>query len=200
MSLVSLIRSAPTMGEQELCESLMAQRLFGDVTEERLLITVGLAINWATLSNRDRTALLSAFIRSGHLTQSFRTHVWEQLGSELFHHVWTAASRLATLLPEARGTWLWDHHLNAADEHERQHNVHRAKAAWMAPLLAKKSNRYAIDYLIANWHCDACGALSMSQLLPDRHAFILEQVQDEHTIIEEEYMEKQEALCRGGSY
>jgi hypothetical protein len=84
------------------------------------------------------------------------------------------------------------------DEEERRHDIYRAKAAWMAPLLAESSNGYAIDYLTVNWHCDACGALSMSKLPAARHAFLLDQVETAHAILEEDFMERQEARCRGG--
>jgi hypothetical protein len=184
------------MGEQELTANLMAQRLFGDIAEDHLLATVGAAIDWAALSNRERIALLSAFIRSGPTSSAFRDIVWKPLGTSLFHTVWRAASSLATLPMSTRGSWLWEHYLDAADEHERIHDIYRSKATWMAPLLANGPNYYAIDYLTRNWHCDECGAFAMSQLPEDRHAFILEQVKAEHAILEEEYMERQEARCR----
>jgi hypothetical protein len=188
------------MGEQELTANLMAQRLFGDIAEDHLLATVGTAIDWATLSNRERIALLSAFIRSGPTSSAFRDIVWKPLGTSLFHTVWRAASSLATLPMSTRGSWLWEHYLNAADEHERVHDIYRSKAVWMAPLLADGPNYYAIDYLTRNWHCDECGALSMSRLPEDRHAFLLDQVKTQHAIQEEEYLERQEARCRGGDY
>ena len=90
--------------------------------------------------------------------------------------------------------------MNAADEHERIHNIYRDKAAWMAPLLADGPNYYAIDYLTRNWHCDECGALSMSELPEERRAFLLDQVKTEHAILEEEYRERLEDRCRGGDY
>ena len=93
---------------------------------------------------------------------------------------------------------MWNYFLDMADKAEEEHNIYKAKANWIAPFLAKGPNMYAIDYLTANWHCDACGALSMGQLPKARHAFILEQVQTAHAIMEEDFMERQEARCRGG--
>jgi len=93
----------------------------------------------------------------------------------------------------ARDSWLWEHYLNAADVHEQQHAVYRSKAVRMAPVLAKGSTRDAIDYLIHNWHCDACGACSMSQFPEHRHDFILDQVKTVHAIMEEDAMER---MCR----
>jgi hypothetical protein len=87
--------------------------------------------------------------------------------------------------------------LNAADEEERRHELYRSKAAWMAPFLAEGPNMYAIDYLTRNWHCDECGALSMSELSEERRAFLLDQVKTQHAILEEEYMERLESRCRG---
>lgn len=200
MSLASLIRSAPALGEQELCQGLAAQQLFGSVTEDHLLTVAAKAIDWSSLSNRERIARLSAFIRVGPHMPGFRAIVWEALGTSLFHRVWLAANSLATLSPEARGSWIWEHYLNAVDEHERIHDIYQSKATAMAPVLAERSNRYAIDYLTRNWHCDECGAFAMSQLSEERHAFILDQVKTEHAILEEEYLERQEARCRGGDY
>ena len=68
----------------------------------------------------------------------------------------------------------------------------------MAPLLAKGTTMYAIGYLTMNWHCDACGALAMSELSPERRAFIAQEVALEQSILEEDYMERQEARCRDG--
>jgi hypothetical protein len=185
------------MGEQELWKSLVAQQLFGSVTEDHLLATAAKAIDWSALSNRERIARLSAFIRVGPCMPGFRAVVWEQLGTSLFHTIWLAASSLATLGPETRGSYIWEHYLNAADEEERRHELYRSKAAWMAPFIADGPNMYAIDYLTRNWHCDECGALSMSRLPEDRHTFILDQVKTAHAILEEEYLERQEARCRG---
>jgi len=185
------------MGEGALCSALVAQQLFGSVTEDHLLTAAAKAIDWRSLSNRERIARLSAFIRQGPCMPGFRAVVWEQLGTSLFHTVWRAASSLATLHPETRGSYIWEHYLNAADEHERVHDIYRDKAVWMAPLLADGPNCYAIDYLTRNWHCDECGALSMSRLPEDRHTFILDQVKTAHAILEEEYLERQEARCRG---
>jgi hypothetical protein len=185
------------MGEQELSTGLVAQQLFGSVTEDHLFTVAAKAIDWRSLSNRERIARLSAFIRQGPCMPGWRAVVWEQLGTSLFHTVWRAASSLATLGPETRGSYIWEHYLNAADEHERIHNIYRDKAVWMAPLLADGPNMYAIDYLTRNWHCDECGALSMSRLPEERHAFLLDQVKTQHAILEEEYLERQEARCRG---
>jgi len=198
MSFDSLIRSVPVMGEKELCKGLLAQRLFGSVTEDHLLMVAARAIDWRSLSNRERTARLSAFIRQGPYMPGFRTAVWEQLGDELYQLIWKPAADLASLPLEFRGSGMWDRLLDSADAHERQHDIHRAKAAWLAPLLAEGPNMYAIDYLTLNWHCDACGAIAMSQLPPDRNAFILDQVKTTHSIMEEDYMERQEARCRDG--
>jgi len=197
MSLVSLIRSAPTLGPEELWKGLVAQQLFGSVTEDHLLTVAAKVIDWRSLSNRERIARLSAFIRVGPHMPGYRAVVWEAIGTSLFHRVWMAANSLATLSPVARGSWIWEHYLNAVDEHERIHDIYRSKAIWMAPLLAEGPNMYAIDYLTRNWHCDECGAFAMSQLSEERHAFILDQVKTEHAILEEEYLERQEARCRG---
>jgi hypothetical protein len=185
------------MGEQELCKGLAAQQLFGSVTEDHLLTVAAKAIDWRSLSNRERTARLSAFIRQGPHMPGWRAVVWEQLGTPSFHAVWTAANSLATLDPETRGSWIWEHYLNAADENERRHELYRSKAAWMAPFLADGPDMYAIDYLTRNWHCDECGALSMSELSEERRAFLLDQVKTEHAILEEEYLERLETRCRG---
>ena len=184
------------MGEQELGAALMGQRVFGDVTEEHLLTRVAAAIPWPTLSNRDRTALLSTFIRQGPYMSGWRKVVAAALDPEVYERIWKPAADLASLPLESRGSWLWNRLLDSADEEERKHEVHRAKAAWMAPLLAKGPNMYAIDYLTSNWHCDACGALSISQLSEERCAFILDQVKTAHCIKEEDYMERLESLCR----
>ena len=197
MSLVSLIRSAPKMGEGALCKGLLNQQLFGSVTEEQLLATVAKAIPWATLSNRERTARLSAFIRQGPHMPGWRKVVAAALDPEVYERIWKPAADLASLSLELRGSWIWEHYLNAADEEERQHELYRAKAAWMAPLLAEGPDFYAIDYLTANWHCDKCGALSMSKLPEERRAFLLDQVKTAHAILEEEYMERLETRCRG---
>ena len=199
MSLVSLIRSAPALGEGALCSALAAQQLFGSVTEDHLLTVAAKAIDWRSLTNRERTARLSAFLRQGPHMPGWRAVVWEQLGPS-FRAVWTAANSLATLHPETRGSWIWEHYLNAPDEEERRHELYRSKAAWMAPFIADGPNCYAIDYLTRNWHCDECGALSMSELPEERRAFLLDQVKTEHAILEEEYRERLEDRCRGGDY
>jgi len=188
------------MGEQELGAALLGQQLFGSVTEDHLLATVATVIPWATLSNREGTARLSAFIRQGRHMPGWRKVVAEQLDPEVYERLWKPATDLASLPLESRGSWLWNRLLDSADEEERKHEVHRAKAAWMAPLLAKGPDCYAIDYLTSNWHCDECGALSMSQLPKERHDFILDQVTWAHAIAEEDYMERLEARCRGGDY
>jgi len=200
MSFDSLIRSVPVLGEKELCMGLAAHQLFGSVTEDHLLATAARAIDWRSLSNRERTARLSAFIRQGPHMPGFRTVVWEQLGDELYRLVWKPATDLASLPLEFRGSGMWNRLLDSADEEERTHDLYRAKAAWMAPLLAEGPNMYAIDYLARNWHCDACGAIAMSKLPPAQHAYILDQVRTEHALQEEEYRERLEARCRGGDY
>ena len=196
MSLVSLIRSAGTMGEGALCKGLLSQQLFGSVTEEQLLATVAKAIPWATLSNRERTARLSAFIRQGPYMPGWRAVVSAQLDPEVYERIWKPAASLASLALELRGSWIWEHYLNAADEEERRHTLYLSKAAWMAPLLAEGPNFYAIEYLTRNWHCDECGALAMSELPEKRRAFLLEQVKAAHRIEEEDYMERLETRCR----
>jgi hypothetical protein len=198
MSFDSLIRSVPVMGEKELCKGLAAQQLFGSVTEDHLLTVAAKAIDWCSLSNRERTARLSAFIRQGRHMPGWRAVVWEQLGDERYALLWKPAEDLASLSLEFRGSGMWNRLLDSADKEERQHDIYRIKAAWMAPFLAEGPNMYAIDYLTRNWHCDACGAIAMSKLPADRHAYILDQVKTGHAIQEEEYMERLEARCRDG--
>ena len=184
------------MGEQELCKGLAAQQLFGSVTEDRLLTETAKAIDWRSLSNREGTARLSAFIRQGPYMPGWRAVVAEQLDADVYERIWKPAASLASLSLELRGSWMWERYLNAADEEERRHELYRLKAAWMAPLLVEGPDYYAINYLTRNWHCDKCGALSMSELPEDRRAFLLDQVKTAHRIEEEDRMERLEWLCR----
>jgi hypothetical protein len=185
------------LGEEELCAGLLGQRLFGDYAEDYLLAIVGAAINWASLSNRDRTALLSAFIRSGPVPQAFKDYVWAQLGPELFHLVWQAATDLALLHPDTRGSWLWNYYLDVVDEEEKKHAILRLKAAWIAPLLAEGPNMYAINWLGLNWHCEECTAIALAKLPAERRAFIEEYAKVDRAIAEEDAFERLEARCAG---
>jgi hypothetical protein len=186
------------MGEKELCESLMGQRLFGDVTEEHLLTTVARAIPWIALTYRQLTETLAAFIRSGPLPETVSLHLADQLGLELYTIVWPVANALASLPSDNRGSWLWDHFLTVVEKKVADHNRHKYNAARFSSELLHKSTSAIIDGLLKAYHCDTCLAIAIAPLPKERRDFIEEQVRWHIQMREEDAMERQEQRISGG--